>query len=157
MPITYIVRRNNNNNNNNNNKKRIIHGFLSREMVNELLKNESEGSFLVRFSESNPGEIAVAYRVGDDVRHYLIRNDIDVGPKKLLSDFLIEQPAFTTIMLMESDEYNNPKYCKFKKEVVLELYISSSPKKSAPPGYDLNVQNLPSSVTFDFNDFMNAE
>jgi hypothetical protein len=111
----------------------LIHGFLPRDSVQELLKYEEVGSFVVRFSESSPGEIALAYRDNlQQTRHYLVRTEVDLGPKKLLSDFLYEQPSLNTIILVERK--------KCKKELLLEQFLSKKLNAVTPMGYDSMMQ-----------------
>jgi len=126
----------------------LIHGFLSREAVQEILRQQEAGTFLIRFSESNPGEFAVAYRIDeggpdDRIRHYLIRPDIDTpGNKKTIPDFINEQHAFCYLLQVGvENQQGGITYRKFRKEAVLEPYLSK--KMSVPPatGYDTNVLN----------------
>lgn len=53
-----------------------ICGFIDKERCNRALSLLPEGTFLIRFSESSPGQFAVAY-VSDDprerVKHYLVK------------------------------------------------------------------------------------
>lgn len=56
----------------------LIYGFLSKIQAEEILKGESAGTFLIRFSERVPGKQAIAYVKENrdtnqtEVRHYLI-------------------------------------------------------------------------------------
>lgn len=43
----------------------LIYGFISRYQVDEALKNEEPGTFLIRFSERFPGLFAVGYKIDD--------------------------------------------------------------------------------------------
>lgn len=123
----------------------MIHGFLSREAVHNVLKDQDPGTFLVRFSERHPGQFAVAYRIdgpmsGDCVRHYLVQPDDTAGNKKTLPDFLSEQTPFCYLLQIGTENENGVKvYHKFKKENILETYVSK--RNSLPPayGYDSNI------------------
>lgn len=52
-----------------------FHGKMGRDAANEILLREREGSYLVRDSESKPGEYSISLRTAEDVRHYRITND----------------------------------------------------------------------------------
>jgi hypothetical protein len=39
----------------------LLHGFIGRQRAEQLLNNESEGAFVVRFSESRPGWLAISF------------------------------------------------------------------------------------------------
>eukprot|EP00455_Lapot_gusevi_P051606 TRINITY_DN7732_c0_g1_i1.p1 TRINITY_DN7732_c0_g1~~TRINITY_DN7732_c0_g1_i1.p1 ORF type:complete len:223 (+),score=38.88 TRINITY_DN7732_c0_g1_i1:157-825(+) len=54
----------------------LIHGFLSRSRAVQLLQDQPVGTFLVRFSDSQPGKFGVAY-VDRGVEHVLVT----VSPK----------------------------------------------------------------------------
>eukprot|EP01094_Clydonella_sp_ATCC50884_P001611 TRINITY_DN1121_c0_g2_i2.p1 TRINITY_DN1121_c0_g2~~TRINITY_DN1121_c0_g2_i2.p1 ORF type:complete len:530 (+),score=195.36 TRINITY_DN1121_c0_g2_i2:363-1952(+) len=80
-----------------------IHGFVSREQATDLLAREHAGTFLVRFSERNPGLFALAYSTDEGgaeqhVRHYLIRPTDTNGAKRTLPDFLGEHPTLSTTL-----------------------------------------------------------
>jgi hypothetical protein len=121
----------------------LIHGFLTRDQIYQALIGQPVGTFLIRFSERNPGCFAVAYKVEDadpksQVRHYLVRPDDTAASKKTLPDFLADQPAFTYLLQVT---FNNGQttFHKFLKDSVLETYYS---KRSALPpslGYDDNI------------------
>lgn len=110
-----------------------------------MLKDQDPGTFLVRFSERHAGEFAVAYRIdgaqsGDCVRHYLVQPDDTSGNKKTLPDFLSEQTPFCYLLQIGIENENGVKvYHKFKKENILETYVSK--RNSLPPavGYDSNI------------------
>jgi len=65
---------------------RLIYGLLSRDDATLNLKGKAVGTFLLRFSDSNPGCIAVAF-VDDNkqVAHALIRPE-QQGFRILLAD-----------------------------------------------------------------------
>lgn len=41
--------------------KGVIFGFVTKKDSQELLKNESDGCCVIRFSDKNPGQFAIAY------------------------------------------------------------------------------------------------
>jgi len=122
----------------------LIHGFLSREAVHDVLKDQDAGTFLVRFSERHAGQFAVAYRINaaedEGVRHYLIQPDDTTGNKKTLPDFLSEQTPFCYLLQIQTPNENGVKvYHKFRKDSVLETYLSK--RNALPPavGYDADI------------------
>ena len=140
----------------------LIHGFLSREDVHEVLKDQEPGTFLVRFSERHSGQFAVAYRidgnVNERVRHYLIQPDDTAGNKKTLPDFLAEQAPFCYLLQIGTEDDNGVKvYHKFRKETVLEPYLS---KRSALPpavGYDSDIITYQSPMVTMDRELLDAE
>jgi len=128
----------------------LIHGFLSREAVHDILKDQEPGTFLVRFSERHAGQFAVAYRIdgnpNERVRHYLIQPDDTAGNKKTLPDFLSEQAPFCFLLQIGTEDDNGVLvYHKFRKEAVLESYLSK--RNTLPPavGYDSDIVTYGSS------------
>ena len=56
----------------------LILGFISREETEKLLSFEKVGTFIIRFSETNPGSIVLSYvKVEGKIGHYLLA----YGPK----------------------------------------------------------------------------
>lgn len=56
----------------------LLYGFVTKADIEGILKPFSPGTFMLRFSENNPGQIAVAYNVADGnmgmrVKHYLVK------------------------------------------------------------------------------------
>ena len=49
---------------------RIIHGFLTRQETEDCLNKSQNGTFLIRFSDSEPGGVSVAWITGM-AAHYL--------------------------------------------------------------------------------------
>ncbi|KJE92389.1 protein tyrosine kinase tec [Capsaspora owczarzaki ATCC 30864] len=62
-----------------------FHGKMSRHQANDLLIREREGSFLLRASDSKPGEYSISLRTAEDVRHYRIvrgaNGEVYVSPR----------------------------------------------------------------------------
>jgi hypothetical protein len=58
-----------------------IWGFISKSDANGLLKEKEKGTFIVRFSESNPGKLAIAVKdeEGEEIKHIIVPEE-----KKLL-------------------------------------------------------------------------
>jgi len=140
----------------------LIHGFLSREAVRDVLKDQEPGTFLVRFSERHAGQFVVAYRIEaseeQGVRHYLIQPDDTAGNKKTLPDFLSEQTSFLYLLQIQTSNENGVKvYHKFRKDDVLEPYLSK--RNSLPPavGYDADIIGYPSPMASMDKDLLDAE
>ena len=140
----------------------LIHGFLSREAVHEVLRGQDPGTFLVRFSERHAGQFAVAYRVegsiDEGIRHYLVQPDDTAGNKKTLPDFLSEQQSFRFLLQIGTENENGLKvYHKFNKDSVLESYISK--RNSLPPavGYDADIYKFDSPMVSMEKELIDAE
>lgn len=122
----------------------LIYGFISRFQVDEALKNEEAGTFLIRFSERHAGLFAVGYKIDDTrVRHYLVRPDDTAGAKKTLPDFLAECNQFNRILQLTIEPITGePRLRNFPKDVVLEPYYSKRDALQATNGYDPLVVNM---------------
>lgn len=122
----------------------LIYGFISRFQVDEALKNEEAGTFLIRFSERHAGLFAVGYKIDDSrVRHYLVRPDDTAGAKKTLPDFLAECTQFNRILQLTIEPVSGePRLRNFPKDVVLEPYYSKRDALQATNGYDPLVVNM---------------
>eukprot|EP01112_Ceratiomyxa_fruticulosa_P000033 TRINITY_DN0_c7_g1_i1.p1 TRINITY_DN0_c7_g1~~TRINITY_DN0_c7_g1_i1.p1 ORF type:complete len:749 (-),score=149.09 TRINITY_DN0_c7_g1_i1:247-2493(-) len=120
----------------------LIYGFISRHAVDEALRNEDPGTFLMRFSERHAGLFAVGYKIDDPdpekrVRHYLVRPDDTAGAKKTLPDFLADCPLFSRILQLTIDSATGePRLRSFPKDIVLEPYYSKRESIQATNGYD---------------------
>jgi len=78
----------------------LIYGLVSKKECTRILRKESNGTFLIRFSESVPGSFAVAYTTDDTsnkVKHYLVKPE-DIGANKSLPDFLKEKKLFQKLI-----------------------------------------------------------
>jgi hypothetical protein len=117
----------------------LIYGFLNRNDVITALKNHDPGTFIVRFSDSQPGKIAIAYVSlrGEGIKHYLIKpTDIT---SKTVADFLCECNLF--IKILQFVGFNNkglPLFKAVSKTDTMKPFISHSLAKSEEKdaGYD---------------------
>eukprot|EP01126_Amoeba_proteus_P000229 TRINITY_DN10076_c0_g1_i9.p1 TRINITY_DN10076_c0_g1~~TRINITY_DN10076_c0_g1_i9.p1 ORF type:complete len:125 (-),score=11.71 TRINITY_DN10076_c0_g1_i9:331-705(-) len=75
----------------------LLYGFMSREDVNTALLGHEPGTFIIRFSESYPGQFVIGYvSMAGKLKHYLVeRVDIE---KKSLPDFLLDCCQFLHIL-----------------------------------------------------------
>lgn len=73
-----------------------FHGTIKRaEAEKILLSNGRHGDFLIRESESKPGDYSLSIREGDGVKHYRIRKLDDGGaPLNFLYSLLVTHQAF---------------------------------------------------------------
>eukprot|EP01118_Nematostelium_gracile_P015097 TRINITY_DN5990_c0_g1_i1.p1 TRINITY_DN5990_c0_g1~~TRINITY_DN5990_c0_g1_i1.p1 ORF type:complete len:130 (-),score=29.31 TRINITY_DN5990_c0_g1_i1:27-416(-) len=118
----------------------LIYGFLSREGVNAILSTQTWGTFLIRFSEKNPGSFAVGYVTNtvEKVRHYLIRPE-DVPAKKTIADFLSESLQFSQILQVKYDPKTGVLQQRtIEKNLALEAYLPKKTRDNTPikDGYD---------------------
>jgi hypothetical protein len=73
----------------------IIYGFISKQDSNSLLQNQLSGTFVIRFSEGNAGQFAIAYRKENQILHYLMS---DEDQKKSMTEFLSERSSFEVLL-----------------------------------------------------------
>ena len=110
---------------------RLIFGFLTKEECNQALENQGLGTFLLRFSESNPGLFGIAY-VSDDhdekIKHCLVRAE-EIGSNKSLAEFLRDKEQFQYILSMSPEEHR-VKVTRLEKNIALGNYYAK--KKTAP-------------------------
>ena len=55
-----------------------IFGFINKEESVRLLSSQPDGTFLIRFSESNPGVFGIACSSGQTIEHFHVRGE-DIG------------------------------------------------------------------------------
>ncbi|GAM27764.1 hypothetical protein SAMD00019534_109400 [Acytostelium subglobosum LB1] len=110
----------------------IIYGYMGRQEVNDALTNQDPGTFIIRFSERNPGQFAIAY-IGNElphrIKHYLVQPNDTAAAKKTFPDFLAEHPQFIYILQWTKGPDGLPRFLKSHKDSVLGSF---APKKSAP-------------------------
>jgi len=113
---------------------------MSKTSVEQALISLPEGCFLIRFSEQNPGSIAIGYRVSgaQQIKNYLVKPDDITGTKKSLPDFLRVCPQFATILQFTGEFYQNglPFLKPFPKDLILEPYYSPQQEQFRTKGYD---------------------
>jgi hypothetical protein len=99
-----------------------IYGLISKPDCNRLLENEPVGTFLIRFSDSNAGALAIAYTTGeakDKVRHYMVKPE-DISANKTLPDFIKERTSF--VYLVRVDPHNGRLTKSPKDDILSSLY-----------------------------------
>lgn len=80
--------------------KGVIYGFINKAQANALLERQPSGTFLIRFSEGNAGQFAIAYRKDGQIHHYLMT---DEDQKKTFPDFLAERTSFDVLLRVTTD------------------------------------------------------
>ncbi|PRP87817.1 hypothetical protein PROFUN_04291 [Planoprotostelium fungivorum] len=116
-----------------------ICGFLTREEVESVLKNEQIGTFLIRVSERSD-QFAVSYQSAESVKHYLVKNDDTHGAKRTLPDFLRDYKDFQCILQLSIDRQTNKRILRrCDKESVLKEFYSKKASTSSP-GYEEVIQ-----------------
>lgn len=84
---------------------RTLYGFLSKNVLNEILTNQQIGSYVIRFSEKNPGQMTIGYVTSippEPIRHYLLKTE-DTAGKKTLADFIYENNQFRYVIQHKHD------------------------------------------------------
>eukprot|EP01089_Gocevia_fonbrunei_P013113 TRINITY_DN3264_c0_g1_i1.p1 TRINITY_DN3264_c0_g1~~TRINITY_DN3264_c0_g1_i1.p1 ORF type:complete len:561 (-),score=75.93 TRINITY_DN3264_c0_g1_i1:110-1690(-) len=112
----------------------LIYGFLTKNMCNQLLKDEDVGTFIIRFSESYPGLFAVAYVDLDPyerVKHYLVKHE-DISSNKTLPDFLREKSQF---MFIKQLDPVTGKMTRLVKDQAFKEYYSKRQRPEPQNGY----------------------
>lgn len=129
-----------------------LQGFLAKHTGLSILATQPPGTFLIRFSERNPGNFAIAYRASsshsaDSIRHYLLRPEDITGPKHTIVDFLGEQVALTHMLQIRCGPDGQPVVGKrtAKDELLGPLY-AKKPQIPSADGYDTRIQVVQSSI-----------
>jgi hypothetical protein len=128
--------------------KGYICGFLAREEVEPVLKNELIGTFLVRFSERTD-KLAVSYQSSDSygrtkVKHYLLKADDTHGAKKTLPDFLRDYKDFVCILQLTTEKYTEKRILRrCDKDTVLSEFYSKKSSSTGQNGYEETIEIKP--------------
>jgi len=89
-------------------ERRLIYGFVRKYVTDGLLSTRDYGSFVLRFSESSPGCVAVCYKVPDiakPVKNYIVKPEDIRG--KTLPEYLISRHELTQIMQFISQGHDD--------------------------------------------------
>lgn len=117
----------------------IIYGFMNRDDVNAALVNQESGTFIIRFSERNPGQFGIAYCSVEHpvrIKHYLVQPNDCFAAKKTFPDFLSECPQFMYLLQLTSDATGRPTFTRLHKDIVLEPYAAKKHHPSPLGGYE---------------------
>lgn len=117
----------------------LIFGMVGREGVCEQLVSRPPGTFLMRFSESSAGFIAVGYRVSGanaGIKNYLVKQeDTASATVKTLPDFIRSRPEFSVILQYTGQHLEDgfPVLYPIHKDFALKAYCAARPPKIADP------------------------
>jgi len=123
---------------------RLIYGFISRDEMYHLIDQQKPGHFLLRFSESNPGCVAIGYKnpnpeMGErPLKNYLVRPDSDISPKQTLADYLRSRAEFSHVMQF-TEKYSvsgTPEFRILGKHAALKDFYSTTRTSLSVEGYD---------------------
>eukprot|EP01088_Endostelium_zonatum_P016907 TRINITY_DN4766_c0_g1_i1.p1 TRINITY_DN4766_c0_g1~~TRINITY_DN4766_c0_g1_i1.p1 ORF type:complete len:674 (-),score=142.20 TRINITY_DN4766_c0_g1_i1:59-2059(-) len=117
----------------------LLYGFITKEMVNDALRDQQDGTFLIRFSETKEGSFAVAYKHENSIKHYLVKPD----EKKTLPDFLNETPFFKNFLKLEIDEAGSGRFSLKDKSEALAAFVVHHPKGVTQAPEDKTYSELP--------------
>jgi hypothetical protein len=106
--------------------KGVIYGFLSKSAAEELLQPHPDGSAVLRFSDKNPGQFALAYKKGSRMHHYLMSED---DQKKPLLDFLSDRTAITNMLLRTPTSDGKFRIACMNKDQLIEECSPGSRRK----------------------------
>jgi hypothetical protein len=117
----------------------LVFGMVSREGVYAQLITRPAGTFLLRFSESSAGFIAVGYRVSGanaGIKNYLVKQeDTASATVKTLPDFIRSRPEFATILQYTGQHLEDgfPVLYPIHKDYALKAYCAARPAKPVDP------------------------
>jgi len=129
----------------------LFWGFLSKAQSEQVLDKQDVGVFLLRFSESSPGTIAVSYKQSPVlVRHYLFKG-CDPGQKgPSLPQFIRETNSLKTFLLIKTplEFTENRKLFLIEKNHALQKIgvPKKKPPTTGPPTYDPHIEELQQSM-----------
>lgn len=135
-----------------------LFGFIAKQDMELALRDQPPGTFMVRFSERNPGSFSIAYVLQSEndptqsmVRHYLVSQE-DITQRRSLADFLGESPALTHFLRYEcSSGFNlaptplgpSVRYCREEKNSILQEYYAKREVLTVTSGYDRTLVSQP--------------
>eukprot|EP01111_Echinosteliopsis_oligospora_P017924 TRINITY_DN7965_c0_g1_i1.p1 TRINITY_DN7965_c0_g1~~TRINITY_DN7965_c0_g1_i1.p1 ORF type:complete len:497 (-),score=139.14 TRINITY_DN7965_c0_g1_i1:105-1595(-) len=121
----------------------IIYGLINRDDVNSALVNQDPGTFLIRFSERNPGQLGIAYVSTElaatpigRIKHYLVQANDTAAAKRTFPDFLAECPQFVSALQLVSSVNGQPTFNKVHKDIALEPFHSRKQMAQPNGGYE---------------------
>ncbi|EGG18419.1 signal transducer and activator of transcription family protein [Cavenderia fasciculata] len=117
----------------------IIYGYMGRQEVQDALTNQDPGTFIIRFSERNPGQFGIAY-IGSEVphriKHYLVQPNDTAAAKKTFPDFLAEHPQFINILQWSKGSDGLPRFLKSHKDTALNSFAPRRAQPTPVGGYE---------------------
>ena len=76
---------------------RRYYGRITRADAEKLLSNKHEGAFLIRVSESSPGDFSLSVKCGDGVQHFKV-----IMKRRIVSPFELAQETSVVRLLCTS-------------------------------------------------------
>jgi len=121
-----------------------FHGFLGSAEAQDVLKGKPKGTFLLRFSTSNPGFYALSVAYSGNVGHWRISCAKDVGKNPVYKIDGREYPSLQDIVHTHRDKGEPLKIKQAKPGELTEinLIIPATRKGSAPSASNLTYQNV---------------
>jgi hypothetical protein len=127
--------------------KGYICGFLTKNEVESVLRNESIGTFLIRFSERvTTGAFVISYQAPDEsgnpkVKHYLMQGDDTYAARKTLPDFLSEFKRLSCLLQLSYDPTTQRRTLRrCGKDTELGEFYSKRENIGQFPGYDDDIE-----------------
>jgi len=84
----------------------LVWGIIDKHEAEKQLKNFGVGTFLLRFSERQPGALAIAYKQSkSQCRHYLVKNTDITGQGRSLPNFIRE--SFSLLQFLRVSDFGS--------------------------------------------------
>lgn len=121
----------------------FIYGFVSKPDAERILFIQRPGSFIIRFSESTPGKLAVAYVKTDattgkiEIKHYMI-DPRDKKETQTLPEFLAAHENLLYWLQIKNDFIPGPQKLQsiYEKYSVLKDYLAKKESSQTIEGYE---------------------
>eukprot|EP01102_Stenamoeba_stenopodia_P016602 TRINITY_DN5820_c0_g1_i1.p1 TRINITY_DN5820_c0_g1~~TRINITY_DN5820_c0_g1_i1.p1 ORF type:complete len:555 (-),score=113.32 TRINITY_DN5820_c0_g1_i1:163-1827(-) len=121
----------------------FIYGFVSKPDAEKILIIQRPGSFIIRFSESTPGKLAVAYVKTDattgkiEIKHYMI-DPRDKKETQTLPEFLAAHENLLYWLQIKNDFIPGPQKLQsiYEKYSVLKDYLAKKESAQTIEGYE---------------------
>eukprot|EP01113_Clastostelium_recurvatum_P039101 TRINITY_DN5930_c0_g1_i3.p1 TRINITY_DN5930_c0_g1~~TRINITY_DN5930_c0_g1_i3.p1 ORF type:complete len:634 (-),score=194.11 TRINITY_DN5930_c0_g1_i3:203-2104(-) len=118
----------------------IIYGYMGRDDVNAALNNQEPGTFIIRFSERNPGQFGIAYtgtELPTRIKHYLVQANDTAAARRTFPDFLSDCGQFVYLLQLTHDPATGrPLFTKSHKDIALEPYAARKASQTPVGGYE---------------------
>ena len=97
------------------------YGRITRADAEKLLLNKHEGAFVVRVSESSPGDFSLSVKCGDGVQHFKVLRDAQ-GMQKDFFKFFKEGKKLKGIIFSDIRIRNMLTNFMYRKKVILFFF-----------------------------------
>ena len=95
------------------------YGRITRADAEKLLLNKHEGAFVVRVSESSPGDFSLSVKCGDGVQHFKVLRDAQGMQRKIFLNLLKKEKKLKRIIFSEIRICNMLTNFMHRKKVIL--------------------------------------